>query len=97
MNYTDSTIVPKLLSTITTEQARIMFLKNRIYIFLRSNRGQFYTEWEIRRSMGLVGRYDAFVDFSKALDLLIKDTQLGIKYAHSNMKYIFPREKQRVW
>lgn len=94
--YKDDSKVALLLSYYYTEEEKINFLKNRIHIFLRGNKGTLYSRWAIQDALGLIG-FENISRVQRALDLLLKDEASNVKETLDKTQVVYPREKQHVW
>lgn len=88
-------MVCDLLKYYPTEAQKVNFLKNRIAVFLRGNRGRFFDKFDLEREFGIVWGSEASDLLNKALLDLSQDKRFKVTSDHT--KIVYPREYQNVW
>lgn len=88
-------VVAKMLPYYTTREQKVEFLKNRIWVFLRGEKGTFFSPYQICDQLGLKLSEQQFLVMD-ALDKLIKEPEKGVRVTADKTRYVYPREKQYV-
>lgn len=94
--YKEDSLVPRLVAAITTQQGKIFFLKGRILLFLKGNRGTFYSVDSICTALSMTNFEQRHLVW-KAKELLITDKASGVKETMDRTRIIYPKEAQYVY
>lgn len=98
--YKRDSVVPKLMEHLWSEERKINFLKNRIYIYLRGNKDQAYSHGQICHAFDLSKsgpNGDEYLLAYKAIDLLLQEKdKLHIKLTQDRNKLYYTTETENV-